>query len=110
MKFQLKTVPAKLIDATNVPEPVFEGTIVDNLSGVTLFSDKSNKAMVFVGDETVSSVNGIPLAPGESVPLVPPSFGPVYGLVALQKIYVVGEAGSKVRLAGFILNKQETDS
>lgn len=62
-------------------------------------ADEANAATVYVGDDAVSSTNGIELGAGDSVEYTIPETQDVRESLNISEFYVVGTTGDKVRVS-----------
>lgn len=101
MAKKLKTFPVVTCTVSGDPYPAFPTTyFVDSL---TIYAEVTNTGNVYVGDSSVSSATGIPIAPGDTAEIDLDMGSKAGEEISLDDVFVVSStSGNKVRLTALV--------
>ena len=98
---KLKTLPAVTVATSGTRQPLSATTIM--VYGVIIISLSTNTGIQYVGDSTVSTSNGAPIAPDGSWELGPPEAARGYDQFDIKDVYVDSSSnGAEFRIMAWV--------
>lgn len=85
-ELKLKTLAAVTVTTAGTPVPISATTVM--VYSLIVISLSTNTGIQYVGDSTVSSSNGAPIAPDGSIEFEPPESARGYDQFDIKNIYV----------------------
>lgn len=97
MARKIKTFPVVTCAVSNTPVQVYPD--VWWVLNVTIQAESTNTGNIYVGDETVTTTTGVPVAPGDTCEIDVPVGGRNFDEISLNDIYIVSStSGNKARV------------
>lgn len=98
---KLKTLPAVTVATAGTEQPLSASSVM--VYGLIIVSLSTNTGVQYVGDSTVTSSNGMPIAPDGSIELGPPDAARGYDQFDIKDVYVDSSTnGAEFRIMAWI--------